>query len=308
MSTAEKIQLLTLSYRGDYDVCRLLCESVDRFVPQEIEHRLAVPRADLDMFASLGNGRRRLLAQEELLPSWFVRAPEWLLRLARLRRNLYLTPFSFPVRGWIAQQIMKIAAAAGSNADAVVHIDSDNAFIRPFSRDRIFSGSNIRVYRDPNPNGMATHALWQKKAGQLLGLPDSSFYGGEYIDQFVVWKPDVVRGLVRRLEEVSRRNWIVTLARTPHFAEYVLYGVYADHIVGFDVAGLTPEAFSLSHSMWSGSFDDDQAIQAFADAVEPQHVSCLIQSTLPESIERRRQVFERVAEMAARRDGGQASE
>ncbi len=91
MKALEKVELLTLSYRGDYEVCRLLCESVDRFVPADIEHRLAVPRADLDLFASLANSRRRLIAQEDLLPNWFVPVPRWLVRLVRLRRRVLTT-------------------------------------------------------------------------------------------------------------------------------------------------------------------------------------------------------------------------
>jgi hypothetical protein len=302
MKALEKVELLTLSYRGDYEVCRLLCESVDRFVPADIEHRLAVPRADLDLFASLANSRRRLIAQEDLLPNWFVPVPRWLVRLVRLRRNLYLTPFSLPVRGWIAQQIMKISAAAESDADVLVHVDSDNAFVRPFSRDSLFKGGSVRLYRDPVPSGLASHQSWQRAAGRLLGLPDTGFHGGEYIDPLVTWRPDVARGLVRRIEEISGRNWVATLARTQHFAEYVLYGVYADKILGLDAAGHVPETQSLSHPMWSGSFENDDAIDAFVDALEPQHAACLIQSTLAESIERRREVFERVTGMAERQD------
>lgn len=303
MKALETVELLTLSYRGDHEVCRLLCESVDRFVPADIVHRLAVPRADLGLFASLANSRRRLVAQEDLLPNWFVPVPGWLLRLVRLRRNLYLTPFSLPVRGWIAQQIMKISAAAESEADVLLHIDSDSAFVRPFSRDSLFKGGSVRLYRDPMPSGLAGHQAWQRAAGKLLGLPDAAFHGGEYIDPLVIWRPDVARGLVRRIEAISGRNWVATLARTQHFAEYVLYGVYADKIVGLVAAGHVPETQSLSHPMWSGSFENDDAIGAFVDALEPQQVACLLQSTLPESIERRREVFERLTAMAARQDG-----
>lgn len=305
MSTARSIELLTLSYRGDFAVCQLLCDSMDRFVPDDVAHRLAVPRDDLTLFAPLATERRRLVAQEDLLPGWFRRAPRWVMDLTRLRRNLYLTPFSLPVRGWIAQQIMKIAAAAASDADAVVHIDSDNAFIRPFSPAAILAeDGRVRIFRDPNPAGLAGHAAWQKAAGQLLGLPASPFYGGEYIDQLVVWRPDVVRGLIDRLETVSGRDWILTLARTPHFAEYVLYGVYADQVLGWEAAGLVPQAFSLSHSMWTDTLGEDAAaLDAFVAALEPQHLSCLLQSTLSQDIARRREIFERVAAAAAHQDG-----
>ena len=303
MRTGDSMELLTMSFRGDYEVCRVLCESVDRFVPQGIEHCLIVPRADLDVFASLANHRRRLIAEEDILPPWFFRIPMPSPQLRRLlglpRRNVYFTPFSLPVRGWIAQQIMKIAAAAKSQADIVIHIDSDGAFIRPFSTNLICRDGKVRIYRDPSPVGLETHVVWQQAAGALLGLEDRRFYGGEYIDQFVVWKPSVVRGMVNRLQEVSGYDWVRTLARSPHFAEYVLYGVYADQVVGFDAAGLVPQTFSMCHSMWDGSFSNDQAIESFVHSVEEHHVLCLLQSTLSESMERRREVFRRVTEVAA---------
>lgn len=301
------IELLTLSYRGDYEVCSILCESVDRFVPNEIGHRLAVPRADLELFSHLATPRRQLVAEEDILPSWFRRlpmpSPRWRRFLRLPRRNIYLTPFSMPVRGWIAQQIMKIAAAANSKADIVVHIDSDNAFIRPFSYELITQNGRVRLYRAPEPTGHDDHVVWQQAAGRLLGLPKKNFYGGEYIDSLVVWRTEVVRGLIQRIEEVSGRPWIVALSRSPHFAEYVLYGVFANHVLGFEAAGLFPESRSLAHSRWSGGFDGEEAVQAFVDSVESHHLSCLIQSTLSENMERRRDVFERVTAAAARQDG-----
>ena len=36
-SAAPTISLLTCSFRGDLEACRILCDSVDRFVPPEIE-------------------------------------------------------------------------------------------------------------------------------------------------------------------------------------------------------------------------------------------------------------------------------
>lgn len=307
MSYGATMEFLTLSYRGDYEVCRMLCESMDRFVPQDIQHRMVVPRADLELFSALASPRRRLVAEEDVLPRWFRRAPmpapRWRKLLRLPRRNVYLTPFSMPVRGWIAQQIMKIAAAAASTADIVVHIDSDNAFIRPFARELITPSGRVRLYRSPSPAGHDTHVVWQHAAGRLLGLPDRAFYGGEYIDSFVIWKTGVVRGLIRRLEEVSGRNWVVALSRTPHFAEYVLYGIYAEHIAGFENAGLSPQPESLAHSMWEDGFDGEDAVQAFVEAVQPHHLSCLIQSTLSESVESRRAIFDRVTAAAARQDG-----
>lgn len=300
--TKPTVELLTLSYSGDFEVCRLLCQSMDRFVPADITHRLIVPRADLPLFAPLASKTRKLEAQDHYLPAWFKRvpmpSPKWRRRLHLPRRDVYVTPFSLPVRGWIAQQIMKISAAAKSPADLVVHVDSDNVFVRPFSLDRIYRDGKARIYRDDKPVGLETHARWQRAAGQLLGLEAENFYGGEYIDPFVVWKTDIVRKLTERLQAVSGTDWIKTLARTQHFAEYVLYGVFADRIEGFENAGLRPENLSLCHSVWHRGFEDDDTLTAFVEALQPYHQTCLIQSTVAKDLAARERLFSLVTAFA----------
>jgi hypothetical protein len=309
--TTPSIELLTKSYRGDFEHCELLCKSMDQFVPADIMHTLVVPRSDIKLFSRLLTDRRRIVAEDELLPSWFWRvplpSPEWRRRLHLPRRDIYLTPFSPPVRGWIAQQIMKIAGAAASSADIVVHIDSENVFIRPLKVQNIVRAGKVRIYRDPQPAGLGTHVRWQRVAGKLLGLPEQEFYGGEYISSLVVWKTSVVRGMIERIESVGKQNWIKILARTPHFAEYVLYGLYADRIVGFEKAGLQPEEFSLSHTRWSDAFADAADMTAFVDAVEPYHVTCLVQSTIAEDNELRRELFARITERARLQDASVGS-
>lgn len=300
---APSASLVTCSFSGDFDVCGLLCESVDRFVPETIRHQLYVPRKDMPLFARFASPRRGIGAQEDLLPGWFWQVPmpsprfRALLRLPR--RNIYLTPYSAPVRGWIAQQIMKIAAASASETDIVVHVDSDNAFIRPLAMEDLWREGRTRLYRNPERVPLAGHRLWHSAAGALLGLPPDDFYGAEYIDQIVVWKRDVVRALTARIEAVAGRDWRIALARTPHFAEYILYGVFADRVLGLEQAGLFGAEKSLCLSRWSGAFSgaDDEA--AFLAAIEPQHVACLIQSTIAMTLDERRRLFERAAAIAA---------
>jgi len=304
--TGQSIEVLTKSYRGDFEHCVLLCESMDRFVPENITHRVVVPQSDMRLFSRLATDQRTIIAEEDLLPSWFWRvpmpSPTWRRMLKLPRRDIYLTPSSPPVRGWIAQQIMKIAAAAVSSADIVVHVDSDNVFIRPMGTENIIRNGKVWIYRDPSPVGLDTHRRWQHVAGKLLGLVDREFYGGEYIDPLVVWKTSVVRGLTDRIESVSGTGWIKALARTPHFAEYVLYGVYADQVLGFDAAGLVPEDFSLCHSRWNDTFADEADMQSFVESVQPHHLTCLIQSTISHDSDLRRKLFARVTEFARIQD------
>ncbi|WEK51515.1 MAG: DUF6492 family protein [Candidatus Kaistia colombiensis] len=307
---AAEANLITCSFRGDLDVCWMLCESIDRFVPATIPHSLYVPRADLPLFAHLASDRRTVGAQEDLLPRWFRKlplpGPEWRRRLRLPRRNMYVTPYSPLVRGWIAQQIMKIAATANASAEIVAHIDSDNVFIRPLKLEHLARDGKVRIYRNPEMVELETHRVWQETAGKLLGLAQSRYYGAEYINPFVVWRRSVIRGMIERIEQIAGRDWRIVLARTPHFAEYVLYGVYADKVLGLEAAGLMPESFTLCHSRWGDEFAGAEDEASFIRSLRPEHVTCLIQSTIDTSITKRQAIFDQVAALAAEQDQGAA--
>jgi hypothetical protein len=300
--------LITCSYRGDLEVCRILCESIDRFAPANIGHQLFVPAQDMALFADLASPRRTIATQESLLPRWLWKiplpGPEWRARLHLPRRNIYVSPFSPPVRGWIAQQIMKFAATAAAPTEIVTHVDSDNAFVRPLTLDHFVRSGRVRLYRNPEKVELNTHRVWHATAGRLLGLPVSDFYGAEYIDPLVVWRRSVLRGVLNRIEKVAGRDWRQVLAGTPHFAEYVLYGVFADRVLGLDAAGLLADPRSLCHSLWTEPLANESEVAAFVAAIQPHQVLCLAQSTIAMSISERKRVFARVSEVAAAQDQG----
>ena len=285
----------------------MLCDSVNRFVPNTIEHWLIVPDADQAMFEPLATAQRKIIAESSVMPRWFVRMPmpppRWRGLLHLPRREIYLTPFSLPVRGWIFQQILKIAATAAAKSNIVVHIDSDAAFIRPLKLELLVHGRQIYLFRDPNRVDLPLHQRWQQAAGKLLGLPPSDYYGAEYIDSLVVWDRAVALGMIQRIEGVSRRDWMISLARAPHFSEYVLYGVYADRVLGLEAVELYPDADPLCHSRWGGNpFINAADEAAFISAIKPQHLSCNIQSDNETPLSKRADLFERAVSFAAAQD------
>ena len=243
VATTPAITLLTCSFSGDLEMCRLLCESVDRFVPENIGHTLYVPARDVPLFAEFATSRRTIATQEELLPRWFWKlpmpGPDWRRRLHLPRRNVYLTPYSLPVRGWIAQQIMKLAATLAAQAEIVVHVDSDNAFIRPLSPAHLMRGHQARIYRNPEMVDLPGHRLWHAAAGRLLGLPAAEYYGAEYIDQLVVWRRSVVEALIARIEAVTGQGALVYLQYGPSQPEFLqLAGKNAEGFVWSTVLGV----------------------------------------------------------------------
>ncbi len=298
--------LITCSFSGDFEVCRLLCESADRFVPDGFEHRLFVPARDLPLFAGLASRRRTVAPQEELLPRWFWKAPlpgpKWRARLRLPRRNVYFTPVSGPVRGWIAQQIMKIAATLRAATDIVAHIDSDNMFIRPLSSRNFVRDGRVRLYANPSSIGLATHKPWYAAAAGLLGLPSADVYSADYIDQPLVWRRSVVENMVARIEETRSSDWRAALVRTQALSEYVLHGVFVERVLGVETAGLFAEPAPLGHSRWAGRIDGPEEASGFARDLGRHQVACGIQSTISMTVEERRRVFAEVVAVAERQD------
>ena len=161
----------------------LVVDSADRLLAG-MSQRLFVPTHDLPLFAPMAHGTRTLGSQDrDLLPRWLWKLPmpspplRALLRLPR--RNIYLSPFSRPVRGWIAQQIMKIAACAESPTEIIMHVDSDGEFIRPFTANAVLRSDGLaRFYRNPEKSNYQTHIAWRETACRLLGVePDSASPG-----------------------------------------------------------------------------------------------------------------------------------
>jgi hypothetical protein len=183
-----------------------------------------------------------------------------------------------------------------------VHVDSDNAFIRPFARESLVRDGRVRLYRNPAMVDLPSHRLWHAAAGRLLGLPPSDFYGAEYIDQLVVWRRSVLLRLLARITQTTGLDWRVALARTPHFAEYILYGVFADRALGLDAAGLFGDPNSLCLSRWSDAFAGAADEESFIAAIRPEHAACLIQSTIDMPPDARRALFARATAFAAAQD------
>lgn len=302
-----KVTLLTCSFRGDFDLCKMMCESVDRFVPGQISHLVYVPKSDFPLFGELTSERRKMLPEDGMLPRWFRKVPlppaKWRKRLKLPRRNIYWTPYSRPVRGWIAQQIMKLQAAAGAPTEIILHVDSDIEFVRPMTIERLMPKPGlVRLYQFASPAPMDSHILWHQTAYKLLGVPDPgpSAYQQDYIGSVVVWRRSVVRKLLQEIERVGGRDWRIVLARTPHFSEYILYGTFATRVLGLAEAGHVVEPSSLCLCRWSDEFKDAAGEREFVEALEPGEVACCLQSTLAITLAERRRIFERVAEFAAR--------
>jgi hypothetical protein len=63
-----QLQIITPSYPPDFERCRLLCETMDRYVRSEFHHVIIVDSADYRLFKTLSGTGREVIQKEDLLP------------------------------------------------------------------------------------------------------------------------------------------------------------------------------------------------------------------------------------------------
>jgi Family of unknown function (DUF6492) len=220
------ITIVTPSFRPDLDRCELLAESIARFASSDYRHVVIVPRADWAEFnARLGRHGAVVLLEEELLPSWLVRLP--------FSRKWQLTPRGWPVRGWVRQQVVKIAYACLSSVDALLFADSDTCFVKPFDAGLVLRpDGRVKLLSEPGVGDTPIHHEWYRRSSHLLGIPVKDYYGRGFIGNMVPWVPEHVRALVRHIEAREGRDWKTVLLHQRTMAEYVLYGLFIENVLG----------------------------------------------------------------------------
>ena len=223
-----RMAVITPTFAPDFDLCVDLNRSVLAQSPESVHHHLIVPRADLELFGQLAGRRTHIRCEADLLPRSFVRVPrsKFTINLGR--------PFT-PVRGWILQQVIKLAAVSAFQDDVVLLADSDIEFVRPFTTETFVQNGVVRLYRKPDEISgrlaLPRHVMWHQAARALLGLPPAPPPYTDYVSSMLAWNPAIVRRMLARVEAVSGRPWTTAISAQLHFSEWTLYGVFVDHVL-----------------------------------------------------------------------------
>lgn len=274
----QSLALVTPSYARDLDLCEDLVASVLRHTQPDVTHHIIVPASDLAAFERLAGDRTFISDVRAYLPRPMVKIPGvngWL----NLRH-----PFP-PVRGWMAQQIVKLAAAASAEADVVLLIDSDVLLIRAVDASSFCPSGRVQLFEIPEgvDDSLPRHHLWHAAARRLLGLqPHRASVLPDYICWPCAWEPESVRMMLKRVESVTGLPWATAVGRELHFSEMILYGVFIREVVGAsEDLHLTSEMRCLNHSdevaldeaalrgLLAGAGPDDVAIMISAKSGTP---------------------------------------
>ena len=222
----DTIAFVTPSYAPDFELCRDLHTSLLGSMPSSVVHHIVVPDADVARFRELDGPQCRIWPVSDVVARRFVTVPGWNGWVNASR------PWP-PVRGWVMQQLVKIALTTKLDVDAVVLIDSDVVMARPVTAETFEVDGRATMYRQVEGVhiGMRRHVVWHDVARRLLGLPPATPPLNDYVNAVTVWEPAVVAQLQERIEQVNRRPWMHTMAANVHFSEDILYGVFVDEVL-----------------------------------------------------------------------------
>jgi hypothetical protein len=268
------LAFVTVSYGPDRDRCALLTRSLEEFAPSG-EHLIVVDRADLELFQSLENGRATLVATEDVLPLWLRRLD---IRRIGLRSNLWIQSRGKPVRGWLVQQLVKLALAEELTADVLVHADSDVVLVRPFRASSVADhAERVRLVAQPDAidESMPNHVAWHRSAEKLLGIGRAGLPLPDFITSLVPWKRENAVAMLEHVERNTGRHWLRALAGAWNVSEYTLYGRFVRDVLG-EEAGQYVTSSSLCHDYWTHAPLSAQELEAFLDGIGPEEVAVSI--------------------------------
>lgn len=300
-----RLLIITKSHKRDLSCFIDLHKSVFRYSGDDVEHHVIVPDSEVAIFRDIPSPRLKVFPTSMFLQGHF--RPAELLRtcvaaasrlpfaqdkLSRQTGELFFNthrPWT-PVRGWILQQLVKLAAVARSDADVVLTADSDVVLVRPISAETFLRREVVRFYSEPGSvhSGMTRHLNWWRIAHRLLGLSaDEAINVPGYISAIAAWDPFVVRSMQNRIAEVSGRPWLDTLAREIDFSELVIHGVYVDRLCDDKTRSFSSPR-TLCRSYWDREPLTLSRLDSFVEAIAPDDIAIHIQSVSNTSMEVRR--------------------
>ena len=287
--------LMTPTHIGDIEQFAVLRRSIEVFAPG-IPHIALVNTEDCRKFRDRfqASPSLQILPSAQILPRDLERrrrksGPKWLTG-KWLNKGL--------IRGWHAQQLMKIFALAQSSCEAVVFMDSDVFICRPLTRDYFFVDGRLKLFRrDAVVNAecldfdISTH--------DILGNPLHRVQVTELYDY--IFSPTCFRRssavrLLAEFEARGRSKWVKRFLEQKRPSEYNLLGHAAMVLeggAGYQLIECNPD--DLHHSI---RFPEDSAhFDAEIELMRRQPKDfALIQSSLGLDIDRIAAAFARVEE------------
>jgi hypothetical protein len=266
-----KICLITPSYAPDFERCKLLSETKNIHNRSELKHYIVVDKNDFALFNQLKKSDTVIITKEELLPNWLVKMPFF------NKKNIWFNWKGLPVRGWLVQQLIKLAIAEYIEEEVLVFADSDVFFIRDFDLNRFIKEDKVRFFAQPDQVNIDNPHLprWYYDASNLLNLEKPQFPVSNYMGQLVFWRKDNVIKLHRHLEQKNHRPWIEAICANWNVSEYILYGVFVEQILK-DTSGHYIDNCDLCHNYWEEESLHTNQLQNFFANISSESIAAML--------------------------------
>jgi Family of unknown function (DUF6492) len=260
------LAFVTPSYPPDLARCELLVESLDRFGPA-FKHYIIVDRVDRSSFAHLASARTILIEAESVIDRRFIRIP-W-------KGSSWYNWRALPMRGWISQQVYKLAAVQVVPEDILVMTDSDTTFVRSFTVENFLIDGKTGLLDVEYCAGMVP--TWTSVATKLLGLPAEPPLRG-HVGNLIAWRREHILGLHNHIERATGLPWQIAIARKRTFSEYILYGCYLRDVVGYGASYHASSTRALVKQPWDHDLSTQAGLKTYFDAIEPDNIAVMIHS------------------------------
>lgn len=281
--------IITPSYAPDFEKCRALSQSISDFLPPQVTHYIVVDKQDYPLFKVLEKFNTRVILKEVILPQWIWRVP-------LIQKNIWLSWKTPPTRGWIIQQVIKIAIAHHLQEEILVYVDSDTVFVKKFSLENIVQNGQVRLYcnRGANPASMKRHLTWHQTAAKILRLPPPPMPAPDFIGSIITWRRENVLKLCQHLEAESGKSWAEVLLNQLNLSEYILYGTFVDQVLK-DKSGHYIDAQDICLSYWTPAELSDEQIRKFLSQLQPHHRAVMITARSGISVERYENLLKQIS-------------
>jgi hypothetical protein len=268
-----KTVLVTPTWLPEIEHCEMLMDSAAAHVSGFDKHLLLVDAMDEAQFRHLARPGVEIIVKQDLLPAWLRQLP--------FARRWWLSSRGLPVRGWILQQVTKLAVTQYTDADACCYVDSDTVFVRDFAASDLWSQDRVRFYRDtrkPHFYASRRYRNWYGFAARQFRLGDPDQLKGAYIAQFNTLHRAHASAMLEAIEQRWQRPWMETLLHSMDFSEFVLYGAFVDACTDQQYHYATDR--QLCHSSWLYSLNSTADLERFVGSCAAQHVALHVQSNL----------------------------
>lgn len=265
--SVKSVAFVTPSYAPDLGRCEILVDSVRHFAPDTM-HYLIIDRCDLKAFAHLAGPRTIIVPSEEVMHKSYWRLPG--------RKGLWLNLRALPLRGWMAQQLLKLGIAQVAGEDILVCLDSDVAFVRPFITDYLYVDGKVGLL-DVDYTGGKIPA-WTAIAADLLDVPKATCPDRGHVGELIVWQRWVLLEMLARIEASHGLPWQIAVGRKRTFSEYVLYGTFVRCVLGYEQSGHIPSVRPLVRQPWDRDFSTPESIRSFVSDTEPGNIAVMFHS------------------------------